>query len=312
MTSLRGNMPDRKNLMYIVTGTNLANDLVTYSTSFSSSTGQTTGSFAAHPNAASVVAGFILLDLGNRLVPGQKPNVPTLMVNVSVLPYDLNGRRIGSFPAVNGVTQVGITAYIDPNSPNVAIYSRDRPIDMNDNLYFSGAANLNLAGAQVTNAYLQGNPGNTVDLTAVGSGNGVRHRGPSVYTGGLLTAAGGASVSGGLTVATGGVTATIGQIRSATATVITPSGTPNIDATLGQVFTFAQATGATAILSSSASPPIGSLVYLVVTPAGTGAAITGGTNVKMAAITPTTGKTTTIAFVSDGTNLNQFSSATSA
>jgi hypothetical protein len=94
--------------------------------------------------------------------------------------------------------------------------------------------------------------------------------------------------------------------------VIPAGAAPNIDATLGQVFTFAQASAATATLSSSASPPIGSLVYLVVTPAGTAAAITGGTNIKMATITPTAGKTTTIAFVSDGTNLNQFGSAISA
>lgn len=191
MTSLRGNISERKSTMYIVTGTNLANDLVTYSTSFNTSTGRVTGTFAAHGNAANVTAGFILLDIGNSLVPGQNPNVPTLMVNVSVLPYDAQGRRIGSFPAINGVTQVGITGYIDPNSPNVAIYSRERPVYMNDNLYFSGAANLNLAGALVTDAYLQGNTGTTLDLALTANGGGVRHKGPSIFTGGTLTAGGG-------------------------------------------------------------------------------------------------------------------------
>jgi hypothetical protein len=200
MTSIRGNVLERKNRLYIVTGTNLANDLVTYSTTFTNS-GGLTGSFAAHDNAANVTAGYILLDLGTRLVPGQSPNVPTLMVNVSVLPYDAQGRRIGSFPAIGGVTQVGITGYIDPNSPNVAIYSRDRPVDRNDNLYFSGAANLNLAGALVTDAYLQGNPGNTVNLTLAANGGGVRHLGPSSYTGGTLTAGGGNTLSATVTAA---------------------------------------------------------------------------------------------------------------
>jgi len=206
MTSIRGNVLERKNTLYIVTGTNLANDLVTYSTTFTNS-GGLTGSFAAHGNAANVTAGYILLDLGTRLVPGQSPNVPTLMVNVSVLPYDAQGRRIGSFPAIGGVTQVGITGYIDPNSPNVAIYSRDRPVDRNDNLYFSGAANLNLAGALVTDAYLQGNPGNTVNLTLAANGGGVRHLGPSSYTGGTLTAGGGNTLSATVTAAaaSGGV-----------------------------------------------------------------------------------------------------------
>jgi hypothetical protein len=200
MTTIRGNVLERKNTLYIVTGTNLANDLVTYSTSFTNS-GGLTGSFAAHGNAANVTAGYILLDLGTRLVPGQSPNVPTLMINVSVLPYDAQGRRIGSFPAIGGVTQVGITGYIDPNSPNVAIYSRDRPVDRNDNLYFSGAANLNLAGALVTDAYLQGNPGNTVNLTLAANGGGVRHLGPSSYTGGTLTAGGGNTLSATVTAA---------------------------------------------------------------------------------------------------------------
>ena len=262
MTSLRGNTPDRKNLMYIVTGTNLANDLVTYATTFNGSTGQTTGSFTAHPNATSVTAGFILLDLGNRLVPGQKPNVPTLMVNVSVLPYDLNGRRIGSFPAVGGVAQVGITGYIDPNSPNVAVYSRDRPIDMNDNLYFSGAANLNLAGALVTNAYLQGNPGNTVDLTVVGNGNGVRHRGPGVYAGGTLTAGGGntllatvtaASDSSGIVTYTAANGFSVGQTVSITGLSTAPFNLTNaIIATRSATqFTVRSAATGTAVTGAS-------------------------------------------------------------
>jgi hypothetical protein len=116
--------------------------------------------------------------------------------------------------------------------------------------------------------------------------------GPPIYTGGTVTAA--------------------KQIRSTTVTVLTPGATVNIDATLGQVFTFAQASTIATSLTCTTTPAAGSIVYLVVTPAGTGAAITGGTGIKMATTTPTTGKTTTFAFVSDGINLNQFGSATSA
>jgi hypothetical protein len=114
---------------------------------------------------------------------------------VNAIPVDTSGRRVGAFV---GTTATTISGFIDPNSPNVAIYSRDRPTTFNDNLYFSGATNLNNAGALMTNASLMGSSGAAI-FTAAGNGAGVPHRGPGVFSGGALTAAGGLTVSGGLT-----------------------------------------------------------------------------------------------------------------
>jgi cytoskeletal protein RodZ len=128
-----------------------------------------------------------------------------------------------------------------------------------------------------------------LDYSASAAGS--NHRGPSVFTLGNVIAG--------------------RQIYSATTTALTPSGAVTIDGNLGQVFTLAQGSGI-AVTLSAIVPPSGSVVYLIVTQAGTAAAITQLTNVKMASVTPTSGKTTTISFVSDGVNLNQFASAISA
>jgi hypothetical protein len=110
--------------------------------------------------------------------------------------------------------------------------------------------------------------------------------GPPIYTGGTVTA------TGNITSTNGNVAATLGavsagttvtaakQIRSTTVTVLTPGATVNIDATLGQVFTFAQLSNIATSLTCTTTPAAGSIVYLVVTPAGTGAAITGGTGIR--------------------------------
>jgi len=190
MSSVRSGPFDQKNITYIVTGASLVNDLVTYTQSLSAALVQT-GTFAAHANAALVTQGYLLVDTGKRLVPGQQPNVPTLLIGVNAIPMDTSGRRLGSFA---GTTATTISGFIDPNSPNVAIYSRDRPTTFNDNLYFSGAANLQAAGDKMTNASLLGSSGAT-DFTAAGNGAGVRHRGPGVYSGGTLTASGGSTLT---------------------------------------------------------------------------------------------------------------------
>lgn len=107
----------------------------------------------------------------------------------------------------------------------------------------------------------------------------------------------------------GTITATK-QIRCSTVTALVTTSPANIDASLGQVFTLAQVSAMT--INATASQPAGSLVYLVVTPAGTAALITWGTGIKGANNTPTAGKVTTFSFVSDGTNLNMFGAVTSS
>ena len=121
------------------------------------------------------------------------------------------------------------------------------------------------------------------------SGTNVVHRGPPVFTLGDVIAA--------------------RQIRSTTSTVLGTSGTLNINANLGQVFTCAQ----TSVIAFTATPgPSGSIVYVIITPT-TGAAVTITTNMKGPAIVTTvTAKVTTLMFVSDGTNLNLISQAQQA
>ena len=111
-------------------------------------------------------------------------------------------------------------------------------------------------------------------------------------------------------VVPGSLTA-VGQIRSSTSTVIGTTSPQSINGTLGQVFTLAQASGVAMTINCGTVPPSGSVVYIVITPAGTAATITWGTNIKGLNVTPTAAKVTTCAFVSDGTNLNQFGAITS-
>ena len=124
------------------------------------------------------------------------------------------------------------------------------------------------------------------------SGN-VIHKGPPVFTLGDV-------IAGRQIRSTGG-----GPLSATT-------GTVNINANLGQVFTCAQS-GALILSATGTSPgPAGSVVYLIITPT-TGAGVTLGANVKGPAIvSTTTAKVTTITFISDGTNLNVVSQAKEA
>ena len=104
---------------------------------------------------------------------------------------------------------------------------------------------------------------------------------------------------------------TAGQIRSSTSTALGLTSPQSINGTLGQVFTLAQASGVAMTINCGNVPPSGSIVYVIITPAGTAALITWGTNIKGLNVTPTAAKVTTCSFVSDGTNLNQFGAITS-
>lgn len=138
--------------------------------------------------------------------------------------------------------------------------------------------------------YNHDKPVDTIDAFDL-SGN-VTHRGPPVFTLGDVIAG--------------------RQIRSTGGGALATTGTVNINANLGQIFTCAQ-TGALTLTATGTSPgPAGSVVYLIITPT-TGAGVTLSTNVKGPAITATTtAKVTTITFVSDGTNLNLVSQAKEA
>jgi hypothetical protein len=172
-----------------------------------------------------------------------------------------------------------LSGYIDPNAEVFALYNADKPPSATD-----GFENNATSGV---------------------------HKGPSLYTAGNIIADGGSlRVTG--TADVSGEIVSQGQLRSSTVTALTPGATVNINPALGQIFTLAQGSGVAVTLTCSASPPVGAMVYLIVTQAGTAAAIGQGTRVKMASVTPTNGKTTTIAFISDGTNINMFGQAISA
>ena len=155
--------------------------------------------------------------------------------------------------------------------------------------YHSGLSGFIDPNATVFAIYNVDKPIDSLDGTAASGAN--NHRGMSVFTGGTVTAA--------------------GQIRSSTVTVLGLTSPQSIDGTLGQVFTLAQAASTPMTINCGTVPPAGSIVYVVITPAGIAALITWGTNIKGLNVTPTAGKVTTCSFVSDGTNLNQFGAITS-
>ncbi len=98
-----------------------------------------------------------------------------------------------------------------------------------------------------------------------------------------------------------------GQIRSYTSTALPASGTNSVDFGVGQVYTLTP-TAATTI-NASPVPPVGSVVYLVVTTSGTTSyTVTFGTGIKDTGNLATgtaDAKVFTVTFVSDGTNLNE-------
>ena len=184
-----------------------------------------------------------------------------------------NGRKL--YPDAAGLS---LTTYPD-RTPLVGVFD-----------YHSGLSGFIDPIATMFALYNVDKPIDSIDGTAASGAN--NHKGMSVYTGGTITAA--------------------GQIRSSGVTVITPGTTASIDGTLGQLFTLAQGNNQAMTISCGTVPPSGSIVYVVITQAGTAALITWGTNIKGLNVTPANGRVTTCAFVSDGTNLNQFGAITSS
>jgi hypothetical protein len=185
-----------------------------------------------------------------------------------------NGRKL--YPDAAGLS---LTTYPD-RTPLVGVFD-----------YHSGLSGFIDPNATMFALYNVDKPIDSIDGTAASGAN--NHKGMSVYTGGTITA--------------------VGQIRSSGVTVIPPGTTASIDGTLGQIFTLAQASGQPMnTLSCATVPPSGSIVYVIITPVGTGALITWGTNMKGLNVTTVGSKVTTCAFVSDGTNLNQFGGITSS
>jgi hypothetical protein len=203
------------------------------------------------------------------------------------------GRKLypGAYPGINTYmvsvydAQTQLTGFIDPNSSVYSLYNNDKP-------------NFIADGVDAA--------------TGVGTDAGM-----SIFTLGNITATGFISTAsylttaGTLTAGTGIVTTT-GQIRSATATTITPNGTVSLNAALGQVFTYAVSnTVATETVNATNYTSTGEIVYFVVTPNTSSCTITFGTGFKKTGTLVTgtagTGGRFVVAFVSDGSFLCELS-----
>ena len=99
-----------------------------------------------------------------------------------------------------------------------------------------------------------------------------------------------------------------GTLRVTTKTALGASGTDTLDPTLGEVFTL---TPSGAVTINAASAATGLRVYLVVTTSGVSSFnITFGTSFKSQGVLATgtvSGKVLVVAFIGDGTNLNEIS-----
>lgn len=257
-----------------ITTTAFQNDIFRYTTSVNPTTFQVTGTLTS---LASVGTGTSANCPANRiLVENGKKLYPSGLAIANNTTYGAPNPDVTTYMVGVYDPASFLSGFIDPNSKVFAPYNTDKPD------YVPRGINPN---------------GNTeVD------------QGPPVYTLGTVTA--GTSISAGTTVTAGtGVIATDGQVRAAHVETVTYSATPNINISLGQVFLLT-ATGNAAITASN--PSAGALVYLIVSASGANRTITGTGIVKMASVTATQNKFTTIAFVSDGTNLYQFGSAIEA
>jgi len=184
MTSLATNMSVRTNLQYIAVA-EMRNEIFQYSTSTANF--RTTGTFTApyrdgQTQAVSIPAGTILVETGKKLYRGPNPNVPTFLVQVMAF---TNGsstdggviRTPGNGQSLLDGTNKAVFGFIDPSSPNVALYSVERNPDHADGLYYSSLALLTAGGAATTAA-------------GYAAAGGVAHKGPSLFTGGTVTANG--------------------------------------------------------------------------------------------------------------------------
>jgi hypothetical protein len=178
-----------------------------------------------------------------------------------------------------------------------------------------GLALAVINGAAAENLTLDAKGTGTIGIGTVSTGNvnigaATRQLQIANATGAVTIQAGGLAVSAGGAAITGAITSTT-QIRSTTSTALSNvSASQVMNDALGQVFTLAIGATAAQTITCNASPPVGSVVYLIVTASATSDTLTFGANCKSTAtlITGTSAaKVFVMMFVSDGTNLNEVS-----
>uniref|UniRef100_A0A6C0IE21 Uncharacterized protein n=1 Tax=viral metagenome TaxID=1070528 RepID=A0A6C0IE21_9ZZZZ len=284
MTSLATNMSVRTNLQYIAVA-EMRNEVFQYSTSTVNF--KTTGTFTApyrdgQTQGVSIPAGTILVETGKKLYRGPNPNVPTFLVQVMAF---TNGSATdgkvttspGNGQSLLDANNKAVFGFIDPSSPNVALYSVERNPDHADGLYYSSLALLTAGGNVTTTA-------------GYATAGGVAHKGPSLFTGGTVTAGAGVTITGG---ALQQAVSTISTITSSALTIntslanvfiVTPAytGTQTISilGAVGSIFTivFTGAPSSTPVLAIPVASATCATVQCQVSGAAVGATfvINGG------------------------------------
>jgi len=218
MSSIPRTTAVRRNLQYIAVA-ELRNEVFEYSTSLVGfkTVGTFTAPFASDgTRPVSIPAGTLLVETGRKLFRGANPNVPTFLVQVMAYTPGKatdGGNSVGNGQSLRDGNGKAVSGFIDPNSPDIAIYSIDRNSDQDDGLFYSNVTLLNAGGAATT-------------VAQIAAAGGVPHRGPSLFTGGSLTAGGSTTVipvtsaaytsSTGLTVYTAANSLVAGQIVTIT------------------------------------------------------------------------------------------------
>ena len=243
MSSIPRTTAVRRNLQYIAV-TELRDEVFEYSTSTVNF--KTTGTFTA-PYAAgggkavSIPAGTILVETGRKLFRGANPNVPTFLVQVMAYTPGKatdGGNSVGNGQSLTYATGKAVVGFIDPNSPGVAIYSIDRNSDQDDGLFYSNVTLLNAGGAATT-------------LAQIAAAGGVPHKGPSLFTGGSVTAGAGVTITG-------------GSLQQAVSTISTITGSAlTINTSLANVFIVTPAYTGTQTISILGA--VGSMFTIVFT-----------------------------------------------
>jgi len=180
MSSIPRTTAVRRNLQYIAVA-ELRDEVFQYTTSTVNF--RTTGTFTAPyivgaTQAVSIPAGTLLVETGRKLFRGANPNVPTFLVQVMAYTPGKatdGGNSVGNGQSLRDATGKAVSGFIDPNSPNVALYSIDRNSDQDDGLYYSNLALLTAGGAATT-------------VAQIAAAGGVPHKSSSLFTDGSLTA----------------------------------------------------------------------------------------------------------------------------
>jgi hypothetical protein len=277
--SVNGVQDDTSKLSYITTAA-FNGSIYQYTTQLNTTNFNTEGQLAAIttlPSGAAVTstncpAGRILRVVGRKLYPGANPGLVLgdKYNGNTVSNNNLNHVWVGVFDSVTG-----LRGFIDPNASIFAIYSTDR------NRAF-------------------------VDVGETAGGTPTR-LGPSIYTGGSVTAVGNVTSSGTVTGDTVSSSANVvvgGQLRLTTATKAIPyvvtTSPYNFATNLGPFYSFAAA--AAVAITATGVPPTGTVLTVFYSGAFT---TTPGSGFAGLLVTPTTGFIA-VSYVSNGSVLIEY------